>query len=908
VILAFGDCELDLDRYELRRAGLLVPIEPQVFDVLVHLASYPDRVVSKEELLDTVWGDRFVSESALTSRIKAARRAVGDDGTRQAVIATAHGRGYRMVVPVHERGGNGRSELRAPPPLHDVHPLALLERDEPLAELTRALGAARSGSGRLVCVAGEAGIGKSALVRSFADQAADLAPVMVTGCDDLSTPRALGPIRDLVDRLPDDRRHDLADDLSGTNLSRVLAAIGAERGCVVVIEDLHWADDATLDVIRQLAGRVRELPVVVVLTYRGEEVGLAHPLRRLLAATRGPHVAQLALAPLSEDAVAALAVGSGRDAAELFDATGGNPLFVTELIAAPPGRLPSSIKDAVVARLGQLAPGDAEVVRAISIVPDRVERTAVEVLCGPSDDSLAVAEHRGLLAGDASHMWFRHELVRQAVEDTLASSERVRLHRKMARHLHDRHDDPARVVHHATHCGDIELLLTAGPTAAHQASAAGAHRQAVRHIEAVLRHAPRLPVALRADLLTLQTHSLYLLNHFDASLASAKEAVAMSGEQDDPDQLARSLIAYARTSLWAVGPESAREAIERALAVLGEDGDLELRAIAHADLARAVGELATLGSVARANPVAVQHAQRALQLAEQVERPELQGYALMYLGSARLAIGDGAGADDLAHAIRILQEFPRTDLAVRACVNASGAAYRSGRFDQAERYVEHGLQLAKGTEFFSGGYRLALTRASVRVSRGQWREAESELRSLLSSDGEPGIMESFARCLLARVMARRGEHEGAQELVALARRAATGSNERRLVGPVAIAAVETSWLAGRSADLVELAEPALAGGAGAADHTIAAELTRYLQWAGVDRPGVGAAPEPWASGLRGDWRAAAAQWRKRGEPYEEALELLSGDEPDASSRGVELLRALGAAGTLRLVGAGRATG
>ena len=101
---------------------------------------------------------------------------------------------------------------------------------------------------------------------------------MVTGCDDLSTPRALGPIRDLVDRLPDAYRQDLADDLSGTNLSRVLAAIGAEHGCVVVIEDLHWADDATLDVIRQLAGRVRELPVVVVLTYRGEEVGLAHPL------------------------------------------------------------------------------------------------------------------------------------------------------------------------------------------------------------------------------------------------------------------------------------------------------------------------------------------------------------------------------------------------------------------------------------------------------------------------------------------------------------------------------------------------------------------------------------------------------------------------------------------------------
>jgi DNA-binding winged helix-turn-helix (wHTH) protein/tetratricopeptide (TPR) repeat protein len=899
MILAFDECELDLDRYELRRAGEAVPMEPQVFDVLAHLASHPERVVSKEELLDTVWGDRFVSESALTSRIKAARRAVGDDGSRQRVIATAHGRGYRLVTPVQEQGRRGDADGPTTTTSgHDPPATTLLERDQPLAALVGAVAAARTGSGRLVCVAGEAGIGKSALIRAFADGFAGDTPVLIAGCDDLSTPRALGPIRDLVERLPADQQAVLADDLSGASLSRVLATIGDERGCVVVIEDVHWVDDATLDVVRQLAGRVRELPVVVVLTYREEELGLTHPLRRLLGATRGLHVAHLTLAPLSEDAVGALAAGSGRDATELFDATGGNPLFVTELVSAPAGRLPTSIKDAVVARLGQLPAADAEVVRAISVVPERVERSVVAVLCGPSDDSLAVAEHRGLLAGDASHIWFRHELVRLAVEDTLASSERVQVHRRLARHLYDRGDDPARVVHHATHCGDVELLLVAGPTAAHQASAAGAHRQAVQHTDAVLRYSARLPSALRAELLTLQTHSLYLLNRFDASLASAKEAVAVSGEQGDPDQLARSLISYARTSLWAVGPESAREAIERALDVLGQDGDLELRAIAHADLARAVGELATVGSVAQANPLAVEHAARALELADEVGRPELRGYALMYLGSARLATGDQGGAHDLAQAISTLQDFPRTDLAVRACVNASGAAFRSGRFDQAERYVEHGLQLAKGTEFFSGAYRLSLTRASVRVSRGQWREAESELRSLLSADGEPGIMEPLAGCLLARVLARRGEHDGAEELVARARAAATGSNERRLVGPVAIAAVESSWLAARPVDLRELAAPGLSGAAGPADRTLAAELSRYLQWAGLAARPVESPPEPWASGLRGDWQRAAAQWRRRGEPYEEALELLSGGEAEPSDRGLELLRSLGAAGTL----------
>ena len=100
----FDGCVLDLQRYELQRDGIAVPIEPQVFDVLVHLARHRDRVVTKEELLDEVWGNRFVSESALTSRIKAVRRAVGDDGTAQRIIHTVHGRGYRFVGDVREVG------------------------------------------------------------------------------------------------------------------------------------------------------------------------------------------------------------------------------------------------------------------------------------------------------------------------------------------------------------------------------------------------------------------------------------------------------------------------------------------------------------------------------------------------------------------------------------------------------------------------------------------------------------------------------------------------------------------------------------------------------------------------------------------------------------------------------------
>jgi pimeloyl-ACP methyl ester carboxylesterase/DNA-binding winged helix-turn-helix (wHTH) protein len=120
VIYAFGDCELDDQRFELRRDGEVVPVEPQVFDVFLLLVRNRDRVVPKEELLDAVWGDRFVSESALTSRIKALRRAVGDDGRAQAIIRTAHGRGYQFVAPIQERAPTGATGARRPLPRQEV--------------------------------------------------------------------------------------------------------------------------------------------------------------------------------------------------------------------------------------------------------------------------------------------------------------------------------------------------------------------------------------------------------------------------------------------------------------------------------------------------------------------------------------------------------------------------------------------------------------------------------------------------------------------------------------------------------------------------------------------------------------------------------------------------------------------
>jgi tetratricopeptide (TPR) repeat protein len=638
-----------------------------------------------------------------------------------------------------------------------------------------------------------------------------------------------------------------------------------------------------------------------VLTYREEALRLGHPLRSVLGLLRGPEVSRVVLEPLTPDGVAYLAAGTAFDPHKLFAVTGGNPFFVSELVAAGFGAVPHSVKDAVLARLAQLPADAVAALRRLSVVPGRVERLLAAELVDGDERSLATAEAAGMLAGTGPHVWFRHELARQAVEETLTSFERLRWHRRAAELLRGHSADPSRIMHHAISSDDASLVIKVGPEAASAAVAAGAHRQAVEHLHEVLRHRESLPPALVASLLVQQANSLYLLNRFGESLCAAEEAVDAARALGDPTAIARAEIVYARTVLWARGPNASRLAARRTLDVLGPHGDPELRAIAHADLARALGELTTVGSVAEGSEEAVAEAAEALELARELGREDLEGYALMYLGCERLALGDQMGAEDLDRAIRALRSFPRTELAVRACVNASGAAYRAARFDEAERYVEVGLQLGKDAEFASGEYRLALTRASVRFSRGRWAQARPELEALLAQGGEPGIMGPLARSVLARLLARQGEHAAATAVLEPALDAAAGSDEVRLVGPVAIARVELAWLAGEGEDLVQLAEPVLAAPWMPGSVVSRAELCRYLQRASYSVAAPEGAPEPWRSGLAGDWRAAAGLWAARGEPFEEALELVIGDDRSAAEAGITILRTLGAAGAVEAV-------
>jgi len=501
VIWTFGDYELDDALYELRRRGRVLPLEPKVFDVLRHLVQHRERVVSKTELLDALWAEEVVSDSVLPRCIAAARRALRDSRSRQRMIQTVHGRGYRFVASVREapqaqeEGVEDAAREDGFAPAHrSDSPRAssdLVGRGAPLDRLRAAFAEARAGRGRLLLLVGEPGIGKSRLVEEAGAEASRAGLAWAAGrCYEGEGAPAFWPwhqvLRDLLDAgaidalLPGfgDLEHRDAPGFEGEQLRfRLFDGIGRtlrERArrtpLLVTLDDLHAADPDSLRLLRFLAGELRAAPIVLLGSYRDVDVRRGHPLRALLGdLARESHCERIALYGLERTEVASLVERvtgcvphpSVTDAVAAM--TEGNPFFVRELslLLLEEGRLeaedaaralalPQGIRDAVGRRLDSLSEECDELLRTCAVVGHELDTPLLERVVGVRGEALlellAEAEAAGILAERAERpgrFAFTHALVRQTLYEELGAPRRTALHRRVAGALAELHGSEA---------------------------------------------------------------------------------------------------------------------------------------------------------------------------------------------------------------------------------------------------------------------------------------------------------------------------------------------------------------------------------------------------------------------------------------------------------------------------------
>ena len=274
---------------------------------------------------------------------------------------------------------------------------------------------------------GEPGIGKTSLVRAFADDAAQRARVLFSACDDLMAPRTLGPLRDAAAGSDGPLAAALADEQPVDAVFGGLLEELAAEPTVLVVEDLHWADDATLDVLAYAARRIEHIGALIVLTCRDDHVDPRHPLHRFLGVLAGSPVRRLALRPLSHLGVRELAAGTGADADALYRVTRGNPFFVTEALASSGDAVPVSVVEAVLARVGRLGAECREALDQLSVIPWHVDPDFAAALLGARFEALAEAQAAGVLEDRADRVAFRHELARRAIEHSLPAIRRRQL-------------------------------------------------------------------------------------------------------------------------------------------------------------------------------------------------------------------------------------------------------------------------------------------------------------------------------------------------------------------------------------------------------------------------------------------------------------------------------------------------
>ena len=781
----------------------------------------------------------------------------------------------------------------------------LLERERELDTLQRLASRAGAGVGGMALVLGEAGIGKSSLLQAFAAPLQTRFMVLQGACEDLSTPRVLGPLRDFAHQLGADVVAAIDHAASPDQLMPLLLGRLAEqpRPVLVLCEDLHWADQATLDLLKYLARRIAGQRIVLLASARNDELPPDHAFWRWAGDLPAACTQRIVLAPLSPQAVATLARDAPCDPSELYRVTGGNPFFLSELLTEcdnTPGHLPASVRDAVWARMSRLPAPVRTVLELVSVSPVALEEWLLEAVLGEDGhEAIDGSVDSGLLQrASPGHLSFRHELARQAVLTGLRPAASRALHKRLCRALTEQAPSHARVelarlVHHATGAQDAHMVLQLAPRAARQAARLGAHRQAAAHLASALQFVDAVGwTGEAAQLYEDWAYEAGLLRIDERLIEARKQAIALWQSVERPDKVGLNLRWLART-YWYRGEstEAERYGLE-AIRTLEQLPNSKELAMAYS--------MRSQHQLLQDHPAsAIEWGSLALELASALDDHDTRVHALTNIGSAKLFQGDGSGQQELSEGLQCALAQHLHEHAARIYSNWVEYAVVFKQFALAERLLAEGLAYHREHELDAWVHYLTGWQAQLHLDKGEFTAAAALARQVLALPELSLVMRLPALTVLGRTLSRQGDTEAArclQEALQWAR--ATGEAQRSL--PVLLALTESAWLAQDLEScrswLEEAAQFDFSG-------VNAWDLAEVCAW--QRRIGVATMPEceqpppaPRAAELSGQGQAACDAWLALGLPFEAALALLDipGDAAaQALPKAVALLEQIGAA-------------
>lgn len=764
----------------------------------------------------------------------------------------------------------------------------LVERDAYLHSLEQVV-AGSTQSGGVVLLSGEAGFGKTSLLKVFTDGLDHRYRVLTAACEPVGIPAAFAPLFELLEEFPEELRTDIR---SGSGRPAVYAGmldlIKNDR-VILILEDVHWADEATLGLIRYLGRRIGPTNSTLIVTFRPEELDGVPPLR-LVVADLGPAATRIELTALTPSGVEQMVQGLGLDHLKIHAATLGNPFFVEEMIRHPDLSLPPNVRNAVLASVDRLPAGVMEILGLVALSPDGV---AMDLVTSHGDDArshldLAV-QRKWLVVSPRGQVSCRHDLIRESLLRAMAPALKRDLHAELLGHLEGKVGDSpetARLAYHSIGAGDSEKALSYSINAASDASRAGAHRQAAFHYANALEFRSDFDQMQLSWALLEGAKEHCLVNAFDTASGLARQRLDLTGDA----------VAKAMAQAWLSFFEarrndvtsSRREALA-ALEVLRQVEPTEELALAYyvvSWLALATGDY--VESV-EFGDLAIQYARKTGSLFVEIQ-------AATTMGSSRLHLGDRDGLAQIEDAARVGVEEEVPEPTARALYHLGAVAMRGGRLAEARTLFDRAIEYTSARELDAWYIASMVTVAGMDVAAGRWDEADHDLEQVL---GQKTCTQTEVEALVtaATLRARRGD-PGATEMIeaALASIGDTDDHDCRLMGCALL--MEGAWLGLVDGDRADLVYQTLRRSASLADDAWGRGLVAF--WARrLDlEPPDGHLHGPAGLELEGRVEDSVRMWRQRGYPVETAIVEAMMPEADLGAVFAEL-GGLGAEGVIR---------
>ena len=755
--------------------------------------------------------------------------------------------------------------------------MELIERTGVIASLQTAFKNVAAGEGHCVFVSGEAGIGKTALVREFCSQHTHDSTIYQGACDALFTPRPLAPLYDIMWQVnsellstshsPNDRS------VLFSNFFRALS--DKKEMSLIVFEDIHWADEATFDFIKFFCRRIVQLRCLFLLTYRDDEVNSRHSLRKVLADISADVFSRVQLMPLSREAVHRLADAKGFDADNVYSISGGNPFYVNEILASYSPGIPENIKDSILSVYEQQEEGTKNAWQLFSVIPEGLVIDQFAAIKAAWDEAMDHCFALNVIVIKNDKIVFKHELYRRTIEASLSPFKRVAFNKKILELLlrsFEEDEEVEKIVHYAKNANENNLVVKYAPMAATQAALVGSHLDASKLYLTAIEYAQGMDADKLVSLYEAYAHECYLSNQIASARLYQEKALNIWKNKNETEQVGNSARLLSRF-WWMEGNAEEAEKWGRQATMIFESTP------ASKEKAMAYSNMSQLQMFSADVALCVECGNRAIQIAKEINDQETLSHALNNIGTSlgKIRSSKEEGKNMLMESLSIALRNSFHVEAARAYTNLIYISIEVKEYELARQFLQEGIAYCEESGLDSSiSYKLAL-KSRLLLETGNWGGALAIAQNLLENLLQPGTIAVDCHLILATIKLRRGESDALyhlQEAKVLAFR----TKEHHRIIRLMIARLEFEWLTfgeivpgeelNHSIELVQKSDSIF----------INSEFGFWLKKARRQEIRLPALLEPYELLTEGKIDMAASAWERFGCPYEKAFALSQGKE------------------------------